>query len=397
MKLKIAFLVAYVCSISAVLAGGGNDVSKFRANWGGGTMTYCASDSAPNMQDVCIGEDKCETNWGTVQASGDSRHDRARLMMVATKVAEHGAQLCPVQVEARRGSGCTKSEWTTYAKAGSNCVWLCRDGWTGPECKTTYANVNSADATELQRSNYNNVKRVASGANIEDEIAMFNFDDYHKCTGSHKRNMKREAEHDMILAISGWLPSGHGAYVQQMVVHARWFDGAHCNQFSAPYITPAENAFPVLVCKDGYRPNAQKDDCVEINSVYAQTNKTCAGFTTGFDATKHQMKYNASGQCLMFTCLTDGQAFASSTDKTCVDCVNDLRNGVSERDGTCVRCSVGQIFDGATSTCVAAQGYTKTDMQYGAGNSRNSVGKLDSQCWTKTTTAEYVECVKQKK
>ncbi len=398
MKLKIAFLVAYVCSVSAVLAGGGNDVSKFRANWGGGTMTYCSGDSAPNMHDVCIGEDTCGSNWDAVQASGDSRHDRARLMMVATKVTEHGAQLCPVQVEARRAAGCGKeSEWTTYVKAGDDCVWLCQDGWTGPECDTEYANAYTCDNTKLQRSDYSSVKRVASGANIENEIAMFDFNKYHWCIGAHKNKYTRNAEHDMILAISGWLPSGHGAYVQQMVVHARWFDGAMCNQFSALYISPAANSSRVLVCKDGYRPNAQKNDCIEINSEKCLYDVMCDGYTSGFDETKYKRKYNSSGRCFKFTCLTDGQAFASSTNKTCVDCVTDLRNGVSERDGTCVRCSVGQIFDGATSTCVAAQGYTKTDMQYGAGNSRNSVGKLDSQCWTKTTTAEYVECVKQKK
>ena len=98
---------------------------------------------------------------------------------------------------------------------------------------------------------------------------------------------------------------------------------------------------------------------------------------------------------IKYKCKEPGYAFASTVSNTCVACVTGRRTGVSPADGTCITCAVGTIFDADAVTngyCVSATGYSKQDLQYGRGNSKDSVA-LGGQCWTEVQTDDYAECV----
>ena len=118
--------------------------------------------------------------------------------------------------------------------------------------------------------------------------------------------------------------------------------------------------------------------------VFQNTEKRGKGIFTGKD-------------CFEFRCKGENMAFASATDRSCVECTTSLRGGVSPVDGTCVKCDSGKVFNNKATTaavhCGDATAYTKTDMQYGKGKTKNNNPEPENQCWTKTETDVYRECV----
>ena len=160
-------------------------------------------------------------------------------------------------------------------------------------------------------------------------------------------------------------------------------------------VYPALQSSDVLVCMDGFQPNATKDDCVEINFNVCALAMTCDGWDTGFDETLHVMKKRETENCYEFRCVEKGYAFRSAKDRTCELCGTTSRFGASPKDGTCVECEIGKIFDenaAATGYCANTISFTKTDLQYGPGQTRNTNFEVDNQCWTKRGP-EYFECM----
>ena len=407
-KVFLSLMVFLTVSPAFAATGKANEVEKLLASWGGGKWNLCGSHALTGSE-ACIGNiNSCaEPNWGGVELdkkqkgyihtcanSGDLIKARdyadeyALQMMVAVNINARGAYFCPIQVEAKNKN--KGNAWTEYAMIGATtgCKWLCKDGYSGSECSVAPGNAKTCYPNPFTREYYNNLTRVGSGANIEDDIAMFFWDKKDGCEFNKKQ------EHDGILAITRWAPGGHGAWVQPLVVRAQRTGWK--NMHSWPAIYYFTGAVEQLVCVDGYKPNAGGTDCVAINEAICAEAKMCSGWT-GYDEGLHTFVMPSGKNCFEFRCKGENQAFASTTDRSCIECPTNSRGGMSSVDGTCVKCEAGKVFNNkATSTathCGEAIAYTKSDMQYGKGKTKNNNPDVAQQCWTMTETDAYRECV----
>ena len=397
-KVLLSLLVALSASPAIAVTGKSDEVKKLLANWGGGSFASCGSHMFENSE-MCIGatksctepvidKDDKVTNSSSVMHARDYTDEYALQMMVAIDINEHGARFCPIQVEAKNENH--GSAWTEYAMIGSTtgCQWLCKDGYSGDNCMTAPAEITRCNPTEFKRGNYDSLNRVESGANIEDDIAMFSWNVDDRCG----KNV--DEEHDSVLAITRWATGGHGAWVQPVMVraqHINWDD-----MISWPVIYSRTGATEQLVCVEGYKPNAGGTDCVAVSENLCTEVKLAPGWT-GFNKTLHKFVIPKGKTLVEFRCKGENMAFASATDHSCVECITSLRSGVSQVDGTCVECEAGKVFNSNATTadayCGDAYAYTKTDMQYGKGKTKNDVENLKDQCWTKTETDDYRACV----
>lgn len=383
-RTSVLCFIAYLMTATGAMAGGGNNASSLIGAWGDGKLSVCG-EHALTSANACIGATQ-SCNNRTMYARNYT-DEWGIQMLVAMNINENGAQFCPVQIESKNKN--RKNPWTEYAQLNSNCVWLCRRGYAGENCQTAVSGAPaSCDPTKIEARNYSSIKRMASGANIEDNVPMFVFNNYNKCGGNGKGN-----EHDIILAVTRWTPGGHGAFVQQVVVRAArsgWGD-----MISWPNIYPASGASEILVCKDGYQPNAGNTDCEPINANVCAQAQACSGWSSGFDENQHVMMQPDGQSCYQFRCSETGYAFRSETDRTCAACATNMRDGVHPVNGGCVKCELGKIFDEnarATGYCVDTDAFTKTDMQYGKGNTKNTI-EFKFQCWLQVTAEEYKSCV----
>lgn len=399
-------LVSLLVALSASPAIAANDVEKLLDNWGGGEWEECGSHALTGSE-ACIGAihscaepdldgvdlddedgDYTFVNSDALIKARDWADEYALHMMVAIDINEHGAYFCPIQVEAKnKNKGNT---WTEYAMIGSTtgCQWLCKDGYSGDNCMTAPAEITRCNPTEFKRDNYDSLNRVASGANIEDDIAMFFRGKKDGC------DMNGKQEHDGILAITRWAPGGHGAWVQPLVVRAQ--RNGWDNMHSWPAVYYYTGAKEQLVCVEGYKPNVGGTDCVAVSENLCTEAKLAPGWT-GFNKTLHKFVIPKGKSLVEFRCKGENMAFASATDHSCVECITSLRVGVSQVDGTCVECEAGKVFNSNATTadayCGDAYAYTKTDMQYGKGKTKNDVENVKEQCWTMTETDDYRACV----
>ena len=348
-KVFLSLMVALFASPAFAATGKSNAVAKLLDTWGGGSWEACGSHALEGTE-VCIGAtaktcvapkfsnaDKVN-NAQNLMYARDHTDEYALHMMVAVEVNEHGAYFCPMQVEGKNKN--QKNAWTEYALLGgaSDCRWLCKDGYSGTRCSDAPGSGTTCNPAEFKRSNYDKFKRLTSGANIENDIAMFNWNQYYGC-GAHKGQ-----EHDSILAITRWAPSGHGAWVQPLIVRAQrkgWKD-----MISWPAVYYRTGATEILACIDGYKPNAGMTDCVEINASICAEASSCQGWSwSGFDETLHTYFMPEGKSCFEFRCKGENQAFASVSDRSCIECTTSLRGGVSPVDGTCVKCDSGKVFN----------------------------------------------------
>lgn len=310
-------------------------------------------------------------------------------MMVAVNINEHGAYFCPIQVEAKNKN--KGKSWTEYAMIGatSGCRWLCAEGYSGSECAVARGSGTTCDTSPFVRNNYDDLKRVTSGANIEDEIVKKSSDKEEECEGQNTTQ-----EHNVILAITRWAPGGHGAWVRPLVVRAQREGWKDMVSWPVLYYTGTAE---ILLCVDGYEPNDAGTDCGPINeAICPEVPSMCPGWTE-LDEGLHMVVQSAGKNCFEFRCKGENQAFASTTNRSCIECPTNSRGGMSSVDGTCVKCEAGKVFNNkATSTathCGEAIAYTKSDMQYGKGKTKNSNPNVSQQCWTMTETDAYRKCV----
>jgi len=209
MMKKILYLLC-ILIVSPAFAGG-KDVSAFIEQWGNNVFNTCPSHNFPSDAYVA---DMGEYNAYGGDWNGDfCKVGKGYKIMAALSVTDTGAYFCPVFVYAL-APGWNKDTHTRYGRYGgaNDCAWLCLPGWTGERCETKSENGTTCDLSELRRENY--AKYSGQGtAEAETEIAMFKMDVNQKCYGKNTN-----AEHDMILAITGFLDNGHGAYVSQVNV-----------------------------------------------------------------------------------------------------------------------------------------------------------------------------------
>ena len=399
--LTIMMVAALPC---AAFAGGGTKANSYKSAWKNPTMNVCKMSDMGNSsiglhKDICKGSFAIDANTPGECVLGD---DMGVLMLVAREINANGARFCVTTVYAEHKK--KGNAWTLYsdaAEATNVCQWLCKPGYSGEGC-----NANSAstvcDTTLLRRDDFN-AYTMKRDPNVEDSVAMFEWNNYQGC-GVHKGQ-----EHDIILAVSDWLDSGHGAWARPFVVRARR-EGWKSKRGGVEVYPAAE---PTLLCKSGYKANAAGNDCEPIDgSKCAQscldksgsdlmecvTSQLCTNWPAdSFDSSSMTMEYNTNAGCYQYRCKEAGYAYASVTDRTCSPCASDMHGGVSPSDGTCVQCPVGKIFDekaASTGYCSPTNAYTKTDLQYGKGQTRSSAPTtVTEQCWTIQTPDDYKVCV----
>lgn len=362
----------------------GHSVYDYRSHWNATSAVKCSSDETFVSDDGCLGNCAHGTN--------------GKWAMIASQVNERGAKFCLTYMYADRVD---VSIWqrpqTKYATAKNppspHCVWLCKDGWTGDQCKTAVdgATKTSCNPTPFKQSAYIGMEGTSG---TEDSIAMFwsadidcNAKQFDQNPSSHNQ------EHDLVLGISGWLSSGHGAYVEPMTVRAwcpDWMVAKEAKKVCKIMIARRSEYANVssakqLVCMDGYKPNSDKTDCVAINQTVCTNIETCNKWDANiFKDTSKYKKVVVNG-CNQYRCAKDGYGFAGdpfSGQITCVECPTSMRQGISETNGQCLQAAAGQIVsDGKIVTATETSRSQMTD----AGG--------DDPCWLLETAGEYKKCV----
>lgn len=382
-KLIFAFLSFVLVVGGANAETGINNANAMLQYWSNPTMNWCNNTSDTVNGTIGRLKNVCTGNRNSQCVLVD---DYGALMLVAREINENGANFCVTTIYAEHKK--KGNAWTLYsnpAGGAKKCFWMCKSGHYGDKCSQTTP--NGCDSTPLTRNSFDSYN-LSRDYDVEGSIAMFHWQQYKGC-GAHKGQ-----EHDMILAISDWLPSGHGAYASPFIVRATrdgWKD-----RIGWPTIWATGS--PTLLCKNGYQANAAGNDCEPVDANACAITQLCSGWASnGFSESSMVTKYDDARGCFTYRCSESGKAFASSTDKSCVDCATNNRNGISPADGTCVRCNVGQIFDETASSsgyCVQTTAYVKTDMVYGRGLTHNNApSDISQQCWTKADPTEYRECV----
>lgn len=376
----------YVCDACA----GSPNAEHLITAWGGAKWNTCGAHKLP--VDACIGtkENDCNTKplvngegfsnlYSYVKARANNSDEAAIRMMVAWEINANGARFCPVQIESANKN--RKSEtWTEYRLLPGECVWLCKAGYTGEGCNIAVADASSikmCDIKPFKRDDYINVGNV-QGSNLENSVRMFAANNYVECSGNV------ENEHDIILAVVGWLESKHGAKVRQMTVRAAREGWKKMVSWAEVY--PAAGANEILVCKSGYQPNATGDDCVEINVNACKAASVCSGWNY-YNEKQHSFKENDG--CYQYRCSDSNKAFKDAKGHECVEC-SGRRRGAHPDTGLCTECKIGEAFDRNSGKCEPATAYSKTDLQYGFKKTKNSA---ETGCWEMLQTDDYVGCI----
>lgn len=405
---KVLFSLIGFFAVTSAYAETGYDAIDLLDSWGGGTFSKCGEHDWSMNVGIAIGasyknaEASCkdgDTDIATLDCrfdqnsleSEDKVKDYAYQMMIATDVNPNGAYFCPVQVFTSNWVSGTQSN-LKYVQLSDNCRWLCKEGYSGVGCQDTVTTL--CDWNEFKKANYKDLEIFHTKGNIAESIAQFL-----KKANRHKVCVAgwRQQEHNIVLAVTGWPESGYGAFVQPMVIRARFQKDKGRNAWPAVY--PMADSERLLVCVSGYAPDAAKKKCVQINSELCRQAKAgCPVLANqGYDGTIHTEYMPAGKNCPDFRCKNNNQAFASLTDKTCVSCPSSMLVGVSPIDGTCVSCEQGTVFNGRaisrTQLCKPAIRLTKTDMQYGFGYTKNSRPDVADQCWGLGQIDEYRDCV----
>ena len=388
---------------------------------GNGTWSQNDTVFTPDCSGNGGGEDndKCGFN-------NNGRWTQGVMMLVARQINANGAYFCPTGVFSTRSKWqkVLKNKYPMYTlyyekpgQSAADCFWLCKSGWAGDGCSVAAENYSGCDPITVKRSNYDgktdeNGKAKESFAvttatkDVENDIPMFATYGKDPCKpyGSCDAVNCPPDENDIILAVSHWLPSGHGAKVQPFLVrtgYSRWYQGPGWPIISA-------NGTETLVCKSGYKPSFDGNDCVAINSdvcdmMEARAEGTSCLTKDGFrdfndynsDTMEvHLFETASSSQagCWGFVCKQDGYGFDPDTSRaTCIDCeASDVRNGIDNR-GNCVRCDVGYIFDSSSGKCVTATAFSRENLYYGPG--KTDATPIIEQCWTEPDTHSYSDCI----
>lgn len=308
--------------------------------------------------------------------------------MIATKVVEHGAYFCPYQAQCSN-SRKEKHAWTTYylpnGFSEDKCAWLCESGYEGEDCKEQSEQPPYCDKTPYNTKNGGKFSGLSmktwggDAGSVEGNVHGFN-----------TWNTGNKMEHDVFLGVIKFLE--HGVMASPIHVQCgrdNWKD----NDSYFDVVDTAPGTVKLL-CAPGYTPNAANTDCEPKNKGICEIQdiKMCDGFARDkYNSSIHTIK--VVDGCAKYFCSETGKAFVSATDTTCSDCATGSKGGASGKDGTCVKCETGQYFNTDTSTCETATAFSKTDLQYGKGKTKNSDSDINNQCWTFVEPELYRDCV----
>ncbi len=307
--------------------------------------------------------------------------------IVANTIVEHGGYFCPYQVQCANKRK-KKKTWTMYywptGFSYDKCAWLCESGYSGQNCIAQTSTPLTCDETIYSTADsgkFGGISLKTSGGDAdqkEQEVTGFN-------------QWGTDPECDVVLGVIRYL--NHGVVAAPVKIC--------CGRNNWKSIDSYVNSVDVavgqqkLLCASGYTANDTGTDCVQINpDACATQNMTfCANFPReSYDSAIHTLEETEEG-CVKYFCSEPGKAFPASGDTSCVECDEGVRGGASRNNGVCMHCEMGQYFDTKTSSCRTAKAYSKTDMQYGDGQTKNTV-EIENQCWLSVDPEEYANCVK---
>ena len=423
MKRNILFLSLFAALVATPCLAEKN-VSNLASSWGGGSQKTCQSHTIDLLNSdggavysntnalPCIGYSRSE---GCQERKTNNKWDDeyVTLMMLAKDVNSHGALFCPIQIVARNAR--KEPAWLKYQNNPDDttkCTWLCQEGWSGAQCmdpiseSTRYAD-EQRDDTLFQPQNYDTITAYKPTNNFNTNVPSF----FGISKAGCGHNDSEAEEHMTSLMIVGWLNNGHGAYAR--LVTARSYEEGWKDNTSWPVLYPASESKPVLVCKNGYKPNTQKTDCVPIptpdsdvpeeNSAgitvdgvtidtvapVTETN-LCFGWQETFNDEIHEFYKGDNATCYVYRCKTPGFGFADDRKVQCIECTSNTRSGIDSSTGKCVKCNNGEIFDSSLNRCKKLKQITRDQLLYG-----NKPATASNPCWQKLGS-EYADCVLNK-
>lgn len=335
---------------------------------------------------------------------GTWKDEKAIVGVIAMEIVEHGGYFCPIQLQcANKDSGkLRKSSWSTYyypsGYSAEKCVWLCKPGYTGIEC-AEQTNIFAGLAAETNTTGlFSGISLKTSGngsGGIESLVPGF-------ASWGYKGDLNKaieQKEKDVLLGVVEF--KKHGVMVAPVSIECAE-DG---KESFVNRVATYSNYTPQLLCAEGYGLDSTATDCVplteeilnlqkEMNGTSGQPKKQmCSGWTdSGYDSAIHSI--DSTGECIKFMCKDKTKAFPAPGNYECMECAGSVRGGQNPLTGLCVVCEqVGQYFNSQTNLCDTAIAFTRIDMQYGKGKTKDSYNRTDDQCWTKVSPDEYKDCV----
>jgi len=312
--------------------------------------------------------------------------------VIAQAPYAHGAYICPYQIQcANRRKN--KSTWTIYFRPNGwsfgHCATLCESGWTGEKCDVNLSGLPAY----CDKTDYSSGGPFKSGISLRTwggdtdmiEGWISGLDSWEQDYDGYRR------ECDTLIGVVKYLE--HGVVAVPVIVCCD-IDNWKSHDSWVRLVHRASGGKEKLLCASGYTANESKTDCVPIDPGWCETQDMvmCSGFERNlYDYKLHHIE--SSGTCVKYFCKEVGTAFTSVTDHTCTQCAGGTsRGGPSPVDGTCMVCDTGTVYDHDTRSCVNANAYSKTELQYGRGKTKNST--VGQQCWTVIAKEDYVVCVK---
>lgn len=351
-------------------------------------------------------------------------------VMAAIETTIGGARFCPTTILGANKDEC-EIVWTDYYVDDadpSKCVWLCRDGFTGPTCELPSTTYGTCDVGLLKKEIYSKYGPISTlKKDIVQEkyssIAMFHSGFVDQTSGG-----TMHYQHDTIFIVVGWLDDGHGAWLRPYGVRT-WADNWP-NMTSAAIIYPATTSYGsvsdverVLGCKNGYKPNSSTNPtkCIPISETACGGSgggtggnaggscpnlNWCPGwkaqnginFYTKYpqnggperfcDVTKYKIVDDTDSDgttCKRIDCA-NGMNLMWEDNYTCTRCVESAQRGLCTKDSKCKWCSVGKCFNRDTCNCDECSAVvTDQDMLYGPTQS--------DKCWAILDNDEFKACV----
>ncbi len=317
--------------------------------------------------------------------------------VIANTITENGAYFRPYQLQCANKRRRRRS-WTMYyyPSGVSRGAWLCKPGYTGLNCATPQDSVSSCDERSYKRERKPRESKINMIRKSREE--MYNYV-YLKTSGGDSGQVEGEIigfnswgsdpECDVVLGVIQFLD--HGVIAAPIQVCCGRDNWKSIDSFvSSVYKV---NGSQQILCASGYTANANNSDCVPINpDVCAVQNLTmCPYFDkSAYDSSIHYLEQD--GNCTKFFCSEPGKAFPAVGQYTCEDCDTGVKGGANPTNGVCVKCETGQYFDKESNSCKTAKAMTKTDLQYGVGQTKNS-RDITKQCWTMVSSEEYKKCI----
>lgn len=371
--------ILYVCVVMLAMTNVGYawDVKKNTLNatgWGYDGSFTRSNDSVDNfVRGGCTGTWKgdCQGSYGD---------EGAVLGVVAKIVVEHGGYFCPYQIQCANCRKCHRP-WTRYLHpdgfSENKCAWLCEDGWTGSNCATRTSNNSFADDTDIGVRFSGVGMQVTGGDTIADDKNQM---------AVHFRDKDNVSE-DVVIGVTQFL--NNGVIAKPIVIECNRHNWKHNDSDVADIATVVGKA--KILCPNGFMVDAEKSGCIPFNAEQKtlMSYNWCNGFPMdGYDSSIHQV--NDSGSCMKYSCKEAGTGFANPGDTSCVKCT---RGAAHSETGICVSCQLGQVFNQRENRCVPAVAYTKSDLKYGRGQTRNTNNNVATQCWTFVQNDVYKYCV----